>query len=46
MFLRKLRYRNTLQELKKAVFSQNNNKSIRIDTLIEEVFKHSFNETS
>ena len=36
----------SFQELKKAVFSQNNNKSSGIDTLIAEVFKHSFNEIS
>ena len=36
----------SFQEVKSAVFSQNNNKSSGIDTLIAEVFKHSFNEIS
>ena len=36
----------SFQEIKNAVFSQNNNKSSGIDTLIAEVFKHSFNQIS
>ena len=36
----------SFEEIKIAVFSQNNNKSSGIDTLIAEVFKHSFNEIS
>ena len=36
----------TLEEIKNAVYSQNNNKSSGLDNLIAEVYKHSFDQIS